>query len=158
MIKSMKKSAAPIVYLGADHNGFLLKEQVKAALMKSGISVCDCGAKALDHDDDYPAIAARVARQVSKDPESFGLLICGSGNGIAMAANRFSGIRAALAPAPGYARKARQDEDANILVLPAWWVTYAQALRIVRMWLTTPFSGETRHKRRIAALSRYGDG
>lgn len=146
------------LYLGADHNGFFLKEQVKAALIRSGVTVHDCGAKALDHDDDYPAIAATVARKVSKDRKSFGLLICGSGNGMAMAANRFPGIRAAMAPAPGYARKARQDEDANVLVLPAWWVTKAQALRIVRMWLNTPFSGEVRHRRRIEAFNRYGHG
>ncbi len=154
----MKTAHSSKLFLGADHNGFILKEQLKAALTKSGKSVHDCGARTLDHDDDYPTIAAAVARTVSKHPGSCGVLICGSGNGMAMAANRFAGIRAALASAPGFARKARQDEDANVLVLPAWWVTHAQALRIVRMWLNTSFSGESRHRRRIAALNRYGRG
>lgn len=148
----------PTLFIGADHNGYLLKEQLKVSLKKSGIPVHDCGAPHLDPEDDFPPIAATVARKVVKQQGSFGILICGSGNGMAMAANRFSGARAALASAPGYARKARKDEDANILVLPAWWLTHTQALRILRLWLTTPFSKATRHKRRIAQLTRYGNG
>lgn len=158
MTHIMKTHHAHTLFLGADHNGFILKEQLKAALTKSGMIVYDTGASILDHDDDYPAIAAKVARKVVQTSGSNGLLLCGSGNGMVMAANRFAGIRAALAPAPGFARKARQDDDANILVLPAWWVTYAQALRIVRMWFNTPFSSERRYRRRIASFNRYGRG
>lgn len=143
-----------MVYLGADHNGFRLKEYLKTMLAKRNIVVVDLGPKRRIPNDDYPDIAWRVARAVLRRSGATGILVCGSGNGMVMAANRFRGIRAALAPSAKYARKAREDEDGNILVVPAWWVTKASAAVIVRQWLETPFSGAPRHRRRLKKLLR----
>lgn len=143
-----------MIYLGADHRGVALKAAIKPVLNAMGKNSHDFGAHRLNRTDDYPVIAREVARAVAAHPGSMGILLCGSGNGMVMAANRFPGIRAALTPDVRYAKKAREDEDANILVLPALWVTPRRATAILRVWLRTPFSGLARHRRRIRQLSR----
>ncbi len=144
-----------MVYLGADHNGFPLKEALKQSLLDAGVPCRDLGPAQPRAGDDYPRIAFRVAQAVRRT-KGTGILFCGSGNGMAMAANRVRGIRAALAPTVAYARKARTDEDANILVLPAWWVRPAEARRIVQAWRSTRFAGAARHRRRIRQLDHHG--
>ena len=142
-----------MIFLGADHNGIVLKNRLLAFLKKRGVAFVDLSPVRRVPTDDYPPIARRVVAAVRRKKGSFGVLVCGSGNGMVMAANRFPDIRAALAPSPAYARKAREDENANIIVLPAWWLTTRGATRTLHQWLTTAFSKEPRHRRRIRQLS-----
>lgn len=142
-----------MIYLGADHNGHAVKEVVKVWLEKRREQFIDVHAITKSNDD-YPGIAALVAKRVRAKKGSVGILFCGSGNGMAMAANRFKKIRAALCWNIPSAKKAREDEDANVLVIPAWWVTEQGACAIAHAFLTTKFSGAARHRRRIAQLVR----
>jgi len=149
------------VYLGADHAGFALKEHLKKFLKKKGYTVVDKGAKKLIKTDDYPDHAAKVAKEIQK--KGVGILVCGSAEGICIAANKFKGIRAVAVRNVQLAKLSRQHNDANILCL-AGGQTKAKtkglglsktiAERIVIAWLTTPFSEEKRHKRRIAKIKR----
>lgn len=141
-----------MIYLGADHNGFVMKEALKAWLVKRGENVVDVDSKK-EAGDDYPKLAALVAKKSGAKKGSLGILVCGSGNGMAMAANRFPTVRAALAWNIPSAKKAREDEDANVIVLPAWWMTNVDACAAVRIFLTTKPSKASRHRRRVQQLS-----
>jgi ribose 5-phosphate isomerase B len=141
------------IYLGTDHAGYDLKERVKAWLVEHGHEPVDCGAHVHDPDDDYVAFCADAARRVVADPGSLGVVLGGSGNGEAMAANKVAGARAALCWSPDLARLAREHNDANVLSLGARVVPEEVALATLETFLTTPFSGDDRHLRRIAQLS-----
>lgn len=143
-----------MVYIGADHNGYRLKNDLVRFLQRRGVTVRDLGAVSARASDDYPLIAVRVARAVQASPQHRGILLCGSGNGMAMSANRFSRIRAALAPSLRYAVKAREHENANILVLPAWWMNEGTARSIAQKFLATASSAAARHRRRVRQLTR----
>ena len=138
--------------MGADHAGFDKKQLLKQALGKKGYGVIDLGANEKSNSDDYPIIASKVARAVLKNPKSKGILLCGSGQGVCIAANRIKGIRAAIAWNPQSAVASRNDDDANILCLGARFFTSQQLLTMTRVWLQTPFSKLARHKRRIKLL------
>lgn len=140
------------VFLGADHNGYELKKQIHAYLLEAGCEVVDKGDERLDKNDDFPTYAARVASEVLAHEDTFGILICGSGQGVCMAANRFKGIRAALAWNEDAAFEARDDDDSNVLCLPAQQLDARQAREIVGTFLKTPFSGAARYRRRNAQL------
>ncbi len=150
MFGSMKKT---LIYIGADHAGFVQKEKLKVALEKQSYSIIDLGTSTKDESDDYPLIANKVARAVKKDTDSKGILLCGSGQGVCIAANRINGIRAALCWNVQSAAASRNDDDANILCLGARFFTSQQLLAIAQTWLSTPFSKLSRHKRRIQLLS-----
>lgn len=142
------------IYLGADHNGFDFKQQLGDLLRRSGYDVVDDGDTKLRPDDDYPQFAGRVVASLlaDTDPDSRGVLICGSGQGMCMAANRFKGIRASLCWDVEEARAARNDEDSNVLCLSSRYLTLGQAESIMLAWLHTPFAGAARFKRRIKEL------
>lgn len=149
------------IYLGADHQGFNMKEDVMAYLVKRGYDVEDVGGKVLDPDDDFPVFAHGVALQVlgSDDPDPRGILICGGGQGVAMAANRFKGIRASVIWDAFEAKMTRYDNDSNVLCLPAR--VFAELDEeawegVVETWLNTEFAGATRFKRRNAELDELG--
>jgi ribose 5-phosphate isomerase B len=143
-----------VIYLGADHRGFKAKELVKHVLADSGYEVSDLGAPAYDENDDFPAYARAVSEKVSVDYENArGILACGSGAGVAIVANKFPNVRAAVAISPNLAFDAKNDDDINVLCLPADYVDENTAKRIVLTWLQTPFSGEERFKRRIREIS-----
>jgi ribose 5-phosphate isomerase B len=147
------------IYVGADHAGFKLKATVMAHLSKRGLAVEDDGDKELNPDDDYPQFAFGVATKVlgSEGDDPRGLLLCGSGEGMCIAANRIRGIRAALCWNEEVARETRSDNDSNILCVPARFLTDEEALRIIDVWLDTPFSGAARHARRINEIEEiYG--
>jgi ribose 5-phosphate isomerase B len=143
------------VYLASDHAGFELKRRLLAHLAERGYETVDCGPESYDPDDDYPPYILRAASGVSTDEGSLGVVIGGSGNGEAIAANKVRGIRAALAWTEETARLGREHNDANILSLGARMVSEDDAQRFVDVFLSTPFSGEERHVRRIAMLSGY---
>ena len=142
------------VYIGADHNGFDMKRELTEGLTRAGYSVVDEGDTKLDPQDDYPQFAAGTVAgmRASDDPEPRGILICGSGQGICMAANRFKGIRAALAWNMEEVHASRNDDDANVLCLPARYMQTDEALKLAEAWLATPFAGAPRFKRRIKEL------
>ena len=142
------------IYLGADHNGYELKEKLEAYLRRSGYDVLDKGGTH-QPDDDFPQFAGRVCNGMLGDKDyehARGILLCGSGQGMAMAANRFRGIRAVLAYDQESARSSRNDDDSNVLCLPARSLTYEQILGILHTWLITPFAEAPRFKRRIREM------
>lgn len=142
------------IYIGADHNGFEFKRQLTHFLQDGGYAVVDAGNETLVPDDDFPEFAARVVSLIKadKDPASRGILICGSGQGMCMAANRFKGMRASLCWSVEEAHAARNDDDSNILCLPSRYLSMEQIEPIVTAWLATAFAGASRFKRRINAL------
>jgi ribose 5-phosphate isomerase B len=146
------------IFIGADHNGFELKAKLIDFLRRSGHEVIDSGDQKFDPNDDFPQFAGRVvsALLADDDRDAKGILICGSGQGMCMAANRFKGIRASLCWNMHEARAARNDDDANVLCLSARSTDPEKAQAIVTAWLTTPFAGATRFKRRIMELDDLG--
>lgn len=140
------------VYIGADHRGYQLKEELKKILQNDGESVVDVGNQVLDPDDDYVDFAKLVAEEVSKDSNTKGILLCGSGVGVDMAANKVSGVRAALCQSIEGSRLSRQHEDANVVCLPADDLDVEKSHEIVRTFLDTSFQTESRHIRRIQKL------
>jgi ribose 5-phosphate isomerase B len=146
------------VYIGADHNGFDLKQVLMEELMAGGYTVVDEGDTQRKPDDDFPQFAARVvsAIKASDDDDARGILICGSGQGMCMAANRFKGIRASLVWSIEEAHASRNDDDSNVLCLPARYISEDEALQLAETWLATPFAGAPRFKRRIKELDKLG--
>ena len=146
------------IYIGADHNGFERKAQLTEYLQRSGYEVVDEGDVSLQPEDDFPQFASRVVHAMREDGdhEARGVLICGSGQGMCMAANRFKGIRAALAYDQEEARTARNDDDSNVLCLSSRVLDFDQTVSVVHTWLMTPFAGANRFKRRIQELDELG--
>jgi ribose 5-phosphate isomerase B len=146
------------IYLGADHNGFELKAHLHEYLQKLGHEVVDAGDEQLNPDDDFPQFASKTvsALKSSSDPNTRGILICGSGQGMCMAANRYKGIRASLCWSDVEARASRNDDDSNVLCLPARYVSTEEAEQITHTWLETAFAGAPRFKRRIRELDDIG--
>ncbi len=140
-----------IINLGADHAGFQLKEHLKKYLQKKH-TLKDWGAYEYIQADDYPDYAAKVAKAVRK--KGRGILVCGSAEGICIAANKIKGIRAVPVWNTKQAKLSREHNDANVLCLSGWMLTKKKAEQIVLTWLKTPFSGEARHKRRIQKIRR----
>ena len=141
------------VYLGADHRGFDVKEKLKLFLAGEGYECEDLGARTLDSENDYVDFAARVAEEVQKSPETRGILLCGSGAGVDIVANKFDGVRSVLASSPDEARAAREDDDVNVLALASDFLNQSEAEEIAKLFLETEFKGEARHKRRLDKIS-----
>jgi ribose 5-phosphate isomerase B len=145
------------IYLGADHNGFELKAKLASFLERSGYEIADEGDVKLHPDDDFPQFASRVCvKLLDETADARGILICGSGQGMCMAANRFKGIRASLCWNIREARSSRNDDDSNVLCLSASSLDQPEAERIVLTWLSTPFAGAPRFKRRLQQLDNLG--
>lgn len=140
------------IALGADHAGYHVKERVKEFLREAGYSVMDFGTGS-EESVDYPDYARRVAESVAQKKHDLGILVCGTGIGMAMTANKVPGIRAASVIDPYTARLSREHNDANILALGARILDEPKALEIVRTWLQASFAGG-RHQRRIDKISQ----
>lgn len=138
------------IAVGSDHAGYRLKEALKEPLESRGHQVTDYGTFS-EESVDYPDIGFKVARGVANGQHERGILVCGSGQGMVMAANRVAGVRAALCFDQEAARMSRQHNDANVLVLSGWNVPPEEAAKILDVWLTTEFEGG-RHLRRIKKL------
>ena len=136
--------------IGADHAGYELKQRLVRELEALGYAVEDKGTDS-PASTDYADYAHEVADEVSRGRAARGVLLCGTGLGMSYAANRHHGVRAAVAWTPEIARLAREHNDANVLVLPARFVTDEQGIEILRTWLATPFAGG-RHAPRIAKI------
>jgi ribose 5-phosphate isomerase B len=142
------------VFLGSDHAGYALKAKVKEQIRALGHEPVDVGPQAFDPEDDYPPYCLRAAAGAVAEG-TLAIVIGGSGNGEAIAANKVKGARCALAHSDETARLAREHNDANVLSLGARMIPEPDALRFVTLFLTTPFSGQARHARRIAMLAEY---
>jgi ribose 5-phosphate isomerase B len=145
MVDSSKQIA-----IGCDHAGFVTKEYLKLNLDKSGFPVHDFGTFA-DTSMDYPDSAHPLAKAVQSGGYKFGILICGSGNGVAIVANKYTGIRAAICWNEEVTRLARQHNDSNIIVLPARFITVEESLKFAQLFLATEFEGG-RHQRRVEKI------
>ena len=145
---------AETIPIGADHAGFRMKERLKAELERMGYMVEDLGAYSTDPSD-YPDYAHRVAEKIEKGEAGRGVLLCGTGLGMGVAANRHPGVRAAVVWSPEVARLSRQHNDANVLILPARCLEGGEeeGVEILKTWLETPFEGG-RHARRLAKIDR----
>ncbi len=141
------------IFLGADHRGFELKEKLKEWLAAKAYDVHDLGANRLDPEDDYSDFAIAVAERVSADPAARGVLLCGSGVGMDVAANKFRGVRVSVAWNADAAIHARAHDDVNAISIPADWTPPEEAAEIVRVFLETAFSGEARHARRLEKIA-----
>lgn len=139
------------IAIGSDHAGFSLKEKLKLYLIEKGYEVKDFGTHS-EQSADYPDFAHPVAFAVENKNVAFGLLMCGSGNGINMAANKHSGIRAALCWNSEIAKLARQHNNANILTLPARFINENEAKKCIDIFFTTSFEGG-RHEARVNKIS-----
>jgi len=144
-----------VIYLGADHRGFNLKERIKKILHEQGYEVFDFGNTSYDEEDDYPDFASAVAKKISAEPErDRGIVVCGSGAGMEIVANKFKGVRAATAISADQIYKARHDDDINVLSLAADFTEEEDAGKMVKVFLETPFGGVARHKRRLAKITQ----
>lgn len=139
------------IFIGADHAGFPLKETLRLMLEKDGYDVEDISPVYTPHDD-YPLSAKRVAKALQKKNGALGLLVCGTGHGMEMAANRFKGIRAFVARAEQDAILARQHNHANVIVFGGWVTKPALAKKMLCAWLKAKPSHAMRHLRRIKQL------
>ena len=138
--------------IASDHAGFEMKERLRAALADMGFDVEDIGTHSAASTD-YPDYAHPLAQEVSDGEAERGVLLCGTGLGMSYTANRYPGVRAAVAWTPEVAELARKHNDANVLVLPARFVSDEDALAILRAWLGTEFEGG-RHSRRVEKIER----
>jgi len=143
------------VHLGSDHAGFDLKAHLTTWLEAEQYDVVDHGPAELDPVDDYPPFVLRAAVAVANDRGGLGIVIGGSGNGEQIAANKVLGVRAALAWSEETAALGREHNDANVLSIGARMHSLDEATRLVERFLTTPFSGDPRHQRRIDMISGY---
>ena len=147
------------IFIGSDHMGFHLKEKVFAYLVKHGYEVEDVGDQTLDPNDDFPEFAQQTAIKIigSTDDDTRGILLCGGGQGMAMAANRFRGIRASVIWVAYEAKMTRNYNDSNMLCLPSRVLENDDTAwqGILETWLNTPFAGAARFKRRNAQIDEF---
>jgi RpiB/LacA/LacB family sugar-phosphate isomerase len=142
-----------MLYLGADHAGFKMKEKIKKYLAAKGVKFEDLGAEKLNEKDDYPDFGERVGKEVAANPKkNKGILVCGSAEGMGMVANKFAGVRAAVAHNEETARLSREHNDANVLSISGWELTEARTKKIIDSWLSAKFAGG-RHARRLKKIT-----
>jgi ribose 5-phosphate isomerase B len=141
------------VIIGGDHRGFALKEKIKKWLFEWGYDFFDVGAASLDPKDDYPKYASEVASLVANQKVR-GILLCGSGVGVEVVANKFDGVRAAICSSGAQVKKGREDDDMNILVIAADFTLEYQVEEMVRVFLETKFDDSVRHIRRVAEITK----
>lgn len=139
------------VFIGADHAGFKLKQQLKAALLDGGHEIYDLSPVFKDGDD-YPLVAKRLAQLVAKHEGARGVLVCGSGVGVTIAANRVKGVRAFDAWDVAETKLAREHNNVNVIALSGWRMKLPQAKRLVDVFFKTKFSSAERHHRRVKQL------
>jgi ribose 5-phosphate isomerase B len=144
-----------MLYIAADHGGYPLKEEVKRFLTEEGYEVVDLGPEELDLADDYPDFAFKLAEQVAQDEDAGGILICATGQGMCMAANKIAGIRAALVHNDFTALDAASHLNANVICLGGKITGFEEAKKLVKTWLDTEFLGDERHVRRLRKIEEF---
>ncbi|MEO8192212.1 MAG: RpiB/LacA/LacB family sugar-phosphate isomerase [Gemmatimonadales bacterium] len=147
----MTDTAREVIAIATDHAGFELKQKLVPELKRMGYEVQDLGANSEEPSDDYPDFAHPLAREVSSGQVKRGILLCGSGIGVDIVANRYAHVRAALSWMPEIAELSRRHNDSNVLVIPARFVTEEQGVEIMKRWLDTKFE-DGRHTRRVLKI------
>lgn len=148
----MKELQMVRIYIGADHGGLAYKAALVPFLTELGYLVTDCGAKTLNPDDDYPDYARLVASAVAEDHDAFGILLCRTGAGMCIAANKVAGVRAVCTTTEDTTRLSREHNHANVLALGADELSLEQVQDLVHIFLTTDGSDDERHKRRVQKI------
>lgn len=145
------------IFLAGDHAGFKLKKKIKSYLEKKKFDVEDLGPHRCNSEDDYPDFVIPLAKKVASDKKSWGIIVAGSGQGEAMAANKIRGIRAALYHGKNlkFLKMSREHDDANVLCIGSRFLAETEAKKSIDAWLKTKFSGG-RHARRLKKFSKYG--
>jgi ribose 5-phosphate isomerase B len=138
-----------MIFIASDHGGFELKNKITGHLEYEGLPYTDLGAHELRPDDDYPDYALPLIKKVAGEPDSRGILICRNGVGMCMLANKFKGIRATLSWNTKHAVSSRNDDNSNVLCLPADYIFEEEAIKTVGAWLNTPFGNKPRYLRRL---------
>jgi len=141
------------IYIGADHAGFVLKEKIKSWLDHQKVAYIDLGNAVFDPKDDYPDFAAPLAKKVVTE-KSLGILVCGSGQGMCITANKIKGARAVIPSSLKETRLSKEHDSANIICLSGWFTHLRLAKKMIKVFLTTPFSKEARHLRRVEKIKR----
>ena len=152
------KKDQPTIFVAADHRGRKLANWLIDQLKQLGYQVTEIGKQDQRPSDDFPVFAHQVvAKMLAQGEQARGILLCGSGQGMAIAANRFKGIRAVVVQTPAQAKLTRNDDDSNVLALPADELqkTPSKALEIVEIWLRTPFEAIPRRQRRLKQLDTH---
>lgn len=144
-----------MIYIGSDHRGFELKKKIKEKLQAHNYQFEDVGANEFNPNDDYTDFAIRTAEKVAENQENYGVLLCGSGAGVCIASNKVKGIRAALIDNLEIVKKSREDDDINILCLPADFIDENLAWEIIEIFLNTEFIANEKHLRRIEKIKAY---
>jgi ribose 5-phosphate isomerase B len=142
------------VYLGADHRGFRLKEKIKEWLNDWGYKFKDLGAYELNPEDDYTLYAEKVGSIVGREKGACGVLLCGSGVGVDVTANKFDGVRASIGKTPEQVKAGRSDDNMNILVIAADYTKEDEAKKMVKVFLETKFESKARQKRRLSDIEK----
>lgn len=142
------------VYLGADHRGYKLKEKLKGWLVELNYESKDLGAHEYNKKDDYTLYAEKVGSLVANEKGSRGILLCGSGVGVDVVANKIDGVRASIGKTKEQVRAGRNDDDMNVLVIAADYTNIKEAKEMVKLFLNTAFSGKARHKKRLEDIRR----
>lgn len=142
------------IFIGADHRGYELKEKIARWLFELNYEFEDLGADHLDLNDDYPKYAENVASMVAKRPGSKGVLLCGSGVGVDVVANKFDGIRSSIGKSVLQVKAGRKDDDMNVLVIASDYTTEKEAKGMLIAFLETKFDGLERHERRLEEIEK----
>lgn len=142
-----------MLYIASDHAGFKRKEVLKKYLTRKHIVFADLGPARMNPKDDYPDVAEVLARRVART-KGRGVLLCGNAEGVCIVANKIDGVRAAVGYSAYAARTARSDDNTNIVCIPGRTLTDRDAKKILDTWLKTPFSGASRHKRRLKKIKK----
>jgi len=143
-----------MIYLGADHRGYTLKERIKSWLSEWNYEFLDIGAKSLKPGDDYTKYAGEVASRVAKSENSRGILLCGSGVGVDVVANKFDKVRASIGKSPEQVKAGRNDDDMNILVIAADYTKDGEAKEMIKVFLETDFATRERYKKRLEDIKK----
>jgi len=142
------------IYIGSDHRGFSLKEKIAKWLFENKYDFLDLGAESLDLKDNYTKYASEVASLVSNNEGSKGILLCGSGVGVDVVANKFDGVRSSMGKNKEQVKAGRAHDDMNILVIAADFTKENEAKEMLRTFLETKFDGESKHKRRLEEIEK----
>ncbi|EKD22868.1 MAG: hypothetical protein ACD_83C00222G0003 [uncultured bacterium] len=142
-----------MIYIGSDHRGFKIKEKIKVLLDKKKLDYKDLGTNSDNAPSDYPDYAQKVGQNISGASDR-GILVCYTGTGMCMAANKIKGIRASVVWNVFTAKRSREDNDTNVLCLPAKYITNKNLEKIIDSWLETKFSTEERHIRRLEKINK----
>ena len=145
-----------VIPIASDHAGYEMKQKLVAELSAMGFVPQDLGTSSADKPDDYPDYAHPLAKEISSGEAGRGILLCGSGIGMDIVANRYPGVRAALAWEPEIAELSRRHNDSNVLVLPSRFMSDEKAVEAMKKWLTTDFEGG-RHQRRVEKIDGEED-